>query len=247
MVAAMSADFGSITSQGDFRDDAVAASRELLKNHRGDPFAAGVSYCIVAQEGNGAEQFASVRRAGKIALVFGVCGFIAGGVIAVIAKSGGFKTDRQEWTMLGVALTCTFTGFAALFAIVRRVRKVVRECVTERLGAVPEKALRVNIENASTYNQAKVVPDDAGLVLLHPESRCLQIEGVTHRYLIHAADVADITMASGSESRSVRVVYRIGETQLGITIVPDAIGKQVWSGLTGSMGTFFDAVKQCIG
>ena len=243
----MTADFGTIRASGDFRDEAVAASRELLKGHRGDPFTAGVSYCIVAEEGNGAEQFASIRRAGKIALVFGVCGFVAGGVIAVIAKSGGFKTDHQQWTMLAVALACTFTGFASLFAVVRRVRKLVRTCVTQRLGAMPEKPLRVNIENASTYNQAKVVPDDAGLVLLHPETRCLQIEGVTHRYLIHAADVADITMATGSESRSVRIVYRIGDTLLGITIVPDAISKQVWSGLTGSMGTFFDAVKQCIG
>jgi hypothetical protein len=243
----MTAHFGTIRVSGDFREDAVAASRELLKNHRGDPFAAGVSYCIVAEQGNGAEQLASVRRAAKIALVFAVCGFVAGGVIAIIAKSGGFHSDRQEWTMLGVALTCTFTGFAALFTIVRRVRKVVRECVAQRLGAVPEKALRVNLENASTYDQMKVVPEDAGLLLLHPDTRCLQIEGITHRYLIHAADVADITMATGSESRSVRIVYRIGDTLLGITIVPDAISKQVWSGLTGSMGTFFDAVKQCIG
>ena len=146
-----------------------------------------------------------------------------------------------------VAGTILSVVFAALFTIVRRVRKVVRECVAQRLGAVPEKALRVNLENASTYDQMKVVPEDAGLLLLHPDTRCLQIEGITHRYLIYAADVADITMATGSESRSVRIVYRIGDTLLGITIVPDAISKQVWSGLTGSMGTFFDAVKQCIG
>ncbi len=245
MMAAMTANFGTIRSAGDFRDDAVAASRELLQAHRGDPFTAGVSYCIPG-EGSGAEQLQAVRRQGKLALGIGICGFVVGGIIAVIAKSGGFS-KTNEWPVLAIALACTFTGFAALITMVYRVRRVVRETVSQRLGAMPEKPLRVNIEDATTYNQMKVVPDDAGIVLLHPETRCLQIEGITHRYLVHAADVADITMASGSESRSVRVVYRIGQTLLGITIVPDAIGKQVWSGLTGSMGTFFDAVKQCIG
>src|SRR4051812_47505663 len=98
----MPANFGTIASTGDFRDDAVAASRELLKNHRGDPFAAGVSYCIVAEQGNGAEQLAAVRRAGKVALAIGVCGFVGGGVIAMIAKAGGFSSRALEWPMLAL-------------------------------------------------------------------------------------------------------------------------------------------------
>ena len=235
-----------LTTSSDFRAEAVTASTELLRAHSGDASEAGVSYCIPA-DADGRDYLAELRRRSIVAMVLGIGGIAAGGVIALIAKAQSFESNRREWTVLAIALACTLSGFAALFGMVRRIRRLVRQRVGQRLGEIPPEALRITLENAATYQQMKLVPDDAGIMLFHPAERCLAIEGITHRYLIHADDVADLSMGGGEANRSVRIVYRIGVATLGITVSPDAIAAQVLAGLTGRLGNFFDRVRACIG
>ena len=100
----------------------------------------------------------------------------------------------------------------------------------------------MGLEDTATFDRPKVIPEDVGFMLLHPEQRCVQIEGLHCRYLIHADDVNLILMPP-TKTRAVQITYHIGDVPLSLTIITDSVKKQVFWQLTGRSGTLYDVMR----
>jgi hypothetical protein len=237
----------------DFRDDAVAASEEILAGI--DPANAGVSFCLRGAE-DGEEFLRSARRRMLTIAGFGIAGIVIGGLIALWLKISGATSESDEWKKLGLALAFSGGGFVLLFTQLAMLRRLVRRRVRERLDALGEraedlKAVAITLENSFTADTPKLIPEDAGVLILQPEQRSVRIEGLTHRYFIRAEDTLSVTVAGGEmhSSPRVRVAYRIGDdgdVVLDISLTPDSTMKQVGLGLTGKVPALFDQVRACL-
>ena len=233
----------------DFREAAVAASEALLAEHGHD---ADVSYCFRTEDG--AEVLAAAKRRLLTMAGFGIAGIVVGGVIALWLKFGGASSEREEWTKLGIALAFSGTGFALLFIQLRMFRKLVRSHVRARLEAAGEQvdslaAIPVTLENSATADVGKLLPEDAGMLILTPDDRTARIEGLTHRYHIRAEDTEGVFLAGGQVHHSsprVRIAYRIGDVTLDISLAPDSTMKQVGYSLSGKAPALFDQVRACL-
>jgi hypothetical protein len=246
-----------MAGKADFRDDAVAASEALLAQrggHAADPLDAHVSFCLRAA-GEGDEVLRRAKRRLLLAGVLGFSGIVAGGLIAFWLKLHGVSSEAEEWRMLGVAAACSVGGFALLFTQISLLRRLVRRRVRERLDAMGAQTeqlrpIPVTIGSWSSGVAFKIMPEDAGLLILQPEQRSVRIEGMTHRYFIRAADCSSVTLSGGESQYSetgVRVTYRTAAAVvLDISIKPDSTMKQVGYSLSGKVPALFDQVRSCL-
>jgi hypothetical protein len=185
----------------------------------------------------------------------GFCGILAGGLIALWLKFTGVKSEQEEWHKLGVAAGCTVGGFIVVFTQLWLVRRLVRREVRKRLQALDgqdaqSRPIPVTIGSVSAGVAFKIMPEDAGLLILQPEQRRVRIEGMTHRYHIRAADCISITLSGGETEYSetkVRVVYRCGEGEvLEIAVAADSSLKQMGYQISGKVPALFDQVRACL-
>src|SRR5207247_208023 len=75
----------------------------------------------------------------------------------------------------------------------------------------------IRIEDPATFHISKLTPEDWGIAVLDEARGRVLIEGVSHRYVILARDVIEVT-ALKAATASARVTYGIGEAVLGVVI-----------------------------
>jgi hypothetical protein len=234
----------------DFREAAVAASEAVFAAHGQD---ADISFCLRTDDGEAV--FRAARRRLLTVAAFGIAGIIAGGIIALWLKISGASSESDQWMKLGIALAFSGGGIGLLFIQLKMFRKLVRSHVRARLEAAGEpleslQIVPVTLENSATVDVAKILPEDAGLLILQPDDRSVRIEGLTHRYYIRADDVEGVFLAGGQVQHSsprVRIAYRIAEaTILDISLAPDSTMKQVGYSLSGKPPALFDQVRACL-
>ena len=210
----------------DFRDAAVAASEAALDelarrdpSLRQDPLRAGVSLCLRAPGGGEA-----VRRRLKwdvvLRLVLGFAGLLGGALLAGYAerssKVAPSAVPRGPWLAVGVG--CSVVGMVSLLGAVGATRRRVRRHVRGRLTLHQAGDAVVEVEPTETFSKMKAVSEDLGLLLLYPDRRCLVVEGLTHRYLVHARDVVAVREVPGSTTVGAGILYSAGGQPLDITL-----------------------------
>lgn len=241
------------TPNADFRDEAVAASEAILMGWRklegppanADPVESGYSYCV-GTDADGSSILRRLKRKTITALVLGF-GLMILAMIPLGADSRAKKqaTPRHQAALLGLAAGAVLGGLAAFFygATVHRrlVLRVARDRITvEREGA--SRPVVITVEDGRTFEKAKAVPEDIGAVILHPASRCVQIEGVTHRYMIHADDVLEAECRKMPTSRALVIEYAIGASSLRIAIFDYRLSSESKRQLVGGRNKLFDRI-----
>jgi len=205
----------------EFRAPAVAASQRALKaaGTFADPAAAGISYCLPHLEDAPAIR-ARMRLSISVAF-FGALLSLLTSLALFAALGNGFIPKSQ--TATGVAIAAVVLGASLLLIAPKIESRYVERLLRSRRGDLwldpGRKPRLVRIENAATYNKLKPIPDDYGAVIVHPDSACLQIEGITHRYLIYAQDIRTLTMNRASAPESFNLSYAIAGERLDLTII----------------------------
>jgi hypothetical protein len=227
----------------DYRDAAVAASERLLAEHPGvDPLQTEFSYCIEIDP-----QGRQFQRRGTIGLIItatiGIAGMAMGAVFALIAR--GSQTTGEENRYLTVAVICFVAGLFLLSAFVILHRRRMLSRIRARIGEFPAGARTVNVRNAA-HQGAISRGDESAVLILYPEQRCVQLEGVTHRHLIRGQDVQAVRLIGGGEYSitAVTLTYRVGDVPLVLGLTSDRIARVMLSGTFGSW--LFDELKHCL-
>ena len=213
--------------EGDFRDAIVAASERALKRAgmpaQASPLQAGISYCVPAP----VDPSRVVCRL-KVSAFLGVgilLGSLAFGVLmAVLAVR---LTGDTIKTMLGIVGVVGGVGGVMLAGSIGSwfEARLSQAHIKRHLGdfwsdrtIVPHFA---SIENAHTYDRLKVVGDDLGILLIHPEAHCVEIEGIRFRYLIYAGDVRFLSLHKNQ--RTILLGYEVDGEQIDLAIVPRGV------------------------
>jgi hypothetical protein len=210
----------------DFREPAVKASEALLDQlqatspaHPPEALDAGISVCMPAP-GDDARVRVTLKRFALVTSLFMFGGIVAGGVVA------GFASDAQPSTrIVRLAYAAGIAGIGVLAWIGFAVGEplILKRYLMPRIGG-PEawRALSpffVRIEEAATYNRFKMMAEDLGILIPIAERRCVQIEGLSHRYLIQATDVIELRRITGTKSDVVVLSYRIGPEILSLAVI----------------------------
>jgi len=241
-------------SKRDFRDEAVTASEASLAQcgwHRqapaeGDLVESGLSYCVKAEgDGQGA-----LRRLRRRMLVAFLLGFVLLGmaIVAIGVNSRAEKTGapHSEAVMLVLAGSGVVGFLTLLFYAVTAHRRVARRLVLNRIlverGGASEPVF-VCIEDGQTFQKPKLLPEDIGAVILHPASRCVQIEGVTHRYMIYAEDVLKMDCVKAPAYQALTIEYTIDPTNLQIALFDARFTSEVKRQTIGSRNKFFHEIQ----
>lgn len=209
----------------DFRSDAVTESLRLVAAHRtkvGRVSGAERiehSYCLPIE---GGEAFRLRQRKRTLYTVVSmIVGIAIGGVMGALLKYHVIEV-ANEWTLLSVALVFSLSGFAIGFYGLITLKRAARHEIGKRIGD-PSGLLQVNLEDANTFQKLKAMPEDICLLVFHDLREILQIEGVTHRYLVRADDVIGLSSQGTTSSQAVIIHYRIGGTVLPIALMDSSL------------------------
>ena len=186
----------------------LAASNPAAAN---EPTLAGVSLCVRAP-GDGQ----AVRRREKVGvilrLIFGFGGLLAGAVLASLSseKRGPPPLGLGKGVVLGAGVACSLGGIGLMLDTPGSQRRRTRRHISRRLRLDGLRPPVVEVEETATFSKMKAVSEDVGLLLTYPETRCVVIEGLTHRYVIYAADVLQARPVQGSTTTGLGIQYLVG-------------------------------------
>jgi hypothetical protein len=222
----------------DFRQRAFDASRAALRGPRGseaahapDILAARLSLCVPTTNDADAIR-ATLRRSLVIYMVLGIGGIAAGGIIAFWRKQTHAIDGPEFDSWLYVALANSLSGFFFLFLGIRRERQFTRQVVLNRLGApLPGPAVYVDLNQPADLEKVKLVAHDVAMLFAHPQVRCVQIEGITARYVIYGQDVVRLEKVHTGKSVAVILAYQIGEAMLELALKDSG----VWAETQGQL------------
>jgi hypothetical protein len=203
---------GLLQYAGDFRSEAVEASRVLLAPVAGDVDAVAVSTCTHVEDEVNLRACLRARRQMMVTSIAGIV-VVTAGVIA-----GALGRIHNQQTLLLVAIFVSLFGLGLMLWQIWSRNAAVRRMAIAR-GVEVEPSVRcVTIENAMTYSSMKFVPEDVALVWIDPGRHCVRLEGMSHRYIIYAADVVNLAVRRGPAQTSTSVTYRMGSAQLALTL-----------------------------
>jgi hypothetical protein len=197
---------------GDFRSEAVEASQVLLAPVAGDAEAVTLSSCTRIHDDANDEVCRRFRRAMRFGTIFA----ISIGMLAVLVGGVGMLLGEELGVLIAVGLLLGVLLFSGV-SIEWRDRKV-RRLVSARGVELTPRIRCIRIENALTYNSLKVVPEDLAMVCVDPARHCVRLEGLSHRYIIYAADVTHLAVRRMPGQCSTAITYRIGAMQLALTL-----------------------------
>ena len=229
--------------RGDFRGDAIAESLALLGQSA--PEEIGISCCVP----RGADG-SSVRRRVKIVTVLSLVLLIAGvgfgGVVGFLMREHWME---ENMPFLVFALACSVAGISMGLVPTVWERRVVRRFLREHVGDVwsdpGRRPIQVSLEEAQTYGRPKILAEDIGVLMCHPEATCVVLEGVSCKYVIYGKDVVSLRLHDNS--KTVLVKYRIGQTALDVAIVPRSVGAEIKRQAQGGSFGLFDQMRQALG
>ena len=218
---------GVIGYSGDFRSAAVAESAELLAGTSLDPAEAGVSLCVKADEDPVANRYV---RFGATASSFGgiACGLLAAVVLAVsvVIENG--------------SLALAGGGFMVVVLVVILLESYWRNANARRAvrntRMVPDypRPVCFNLEDGFTFSRVKIAPDDVVLLWADPHRQVIRMEGLTHRYVIHARDVVRVQLRWAPGTNGIVIAYRIRCAELVLVLYE-------------SQGNIIETLKQLVG
>jgi hypothetical protein len=228
---------------GDFRDRAVAASRELLKGLATcDYRTVGASLCLPAGE----DGPRALKRAGRLkaavmtVLFLGTFGGLGIGLIGTQLKDPQGKETPQGKQLMIIGLVM-FGGLVIPSLIVSVAGdRVGKPFLAHRLRNQPDSLLLddpelaswvLRVEDARTYHQTKLAGEDLGIALLDPEHRRILLEGLSHRYVIRGEDVTCFWPLQAHAVISIRIDCRIGEERLALVLATTNPWFHFFSGL----------------
>ena len=110
---------------------------------------------------------------------------------------------------------------------VRRIRNKSRRAILSRVShGFPRdvEPIDIELEDAATYSTMKAMPEDVGMMFLYPTERCAVIEGLTHRYLIYADDVTELSPVTGPQSTAAGIQYNVEGVTLRLAIKRQGVG-----------------------
>ncbi len=221
----------------DFREDAVAFSQRLVAESFGRAAAdLGESLCLPVE--NPAD-LRSIKWWMLFHIVAGVGGLVAGGVLAGVSQHISESLDALEPFVIAVALICSVGGMGLLITSSHVSRNFSRRRIGERYDAVwalgsPLKPLGVSVEDASTFQKFKLVPEDAAWIGFDLARRMLLIEGIRYRYVVHAKDLVNIELLAAPTATAVAITYRVGPAVLRIALQHESIRHELRKQLIGS-------------
>ena len=231
----------------DFRFAAITASERALKSlgsrAGASPVEAGISYCVRSP----VDASALIRMLKALAI---------GGVFVILAGFGGtaifiYLAQQHLLPVLPAyigAACCGAIGYLFCFLPTMMEGRLSRKYLQKNLGNFwADKTLTpdfVSIENAHTYNQLKALAEDTGYLLIHPEAHCLEVEAISCRYLIYAADVLDLSLHANG--KTILVSYKAAGERLDLAIIPRSIVGEVKHQTLGSGRDRFHRVQQAL-
>jgi hypothetical protein len=238
----------------DFRVRAVAAS-EILRCNLPSGLShekCGVSCCLVRQP-----DLSRLRTPIKVitvaALVVGLSGLATGTIIVLLLK-GSMAADKSS--VPAIAFSCgTIVWILSMFLPTFIEGRIVRHHLPQReedsTAGSDHKGIHVALEHAPTYGAIKILPEDVGLIYIHPEACYVRISGLSYDYIIQSKDVAGLSLHSNG--KSVLLSYKVGKERLDLVIVPrsllaalkhQALGKRQ---ALGSSQSLFAKIQQALG
>lgn len=219
-----------VSYSGDFRSAAVAASEAALEGAGvvsvvDDLTVAGFSVCVPARHDREGVR-ARLRRDLMIhqVVVMACLGLtwlsVFGGMFLVANGSPRVGAAMVVGGLFGGLLSMVVIGPMNIptFLTRRRLRQVA---VPKPSLAVSEPVWMVCIENPESRSKMKLVGEDRALLYCDGARRLLVMEGISHRYVIRAADVVGLRVSYHLLSQFVIVSYRVAESQtvLQLTLV----------------------------
>jgi len=219
----------------DFREAAVEESLRLVSMASGRPVEdLGVSLVLpVAPSRRDTLQWMGWMT--LLRLVLGIGGVVAGGVLAWASRTL-MERGLPEWQIMSIAAFCSIGGILLLFNWFF-IRAGVRRALGERYARVQQfstsrSPLCTGVEDARTFVQMKLLPEDLVWIAFDSASKRLIMEGLLFRYVIHAADVLFVGEVSGTTATGVQVTFRVGNIVIAITMQMESIWyelrRQTW-------------------
>jgi hypothetical protein len=147
-----------------------------------------------------------------ILLVAGILLALASDSLSVMLKFDLHLLIPIGIGMVSFALIVILVGAGIQALIVRAMLRAVyrslkRSSATERIRVV-------DIENPLTSSRVKVLVDDKALLYCDASRRLIIVEGVFHRYAIHAPDVISCTHRRNFPTSYVFVTYRVASSPI---------------------------------
>jgi hypothetical protein len=219
-------------AEPDFRDRAVAASRELLDDEGlARPWEVDTSCCRPTGEGR-REVRSSAWWKMKVLLLTLVLLFAMLGLGAWASEQkdplGGRPPLASALMAVGVAGAIADAVF--MLAMLFAGDGIQKRLLSRRLGARPGSLLEASaglptrlmrLENAQTYHVQKLAPEDLCVCAFDRPNRRVLMEGISHRYVVRDVDVTSFWPLQSGDKVSVRIDYRVGDEPLALVLAAD--------------------------
>ena len=204
----------------DFRAEAVRKSYAILAQaSMVKPESLDASLCLPVAGGRKVLRLHSIVSYALVILAFVVMGIAC----FLLGENSPTVTPRQyvgiAFCALGFGLLVTRGAWSA--AVARILLSKRSGCLLGRSGG---KRYWAEIEDLETVQVTKVETEDSGFCELDPAGRHLLVEGSVCRYIIRAEDVVSTNMRAQYAYSGMDIVYRIGDTELGLSVSLSAPG-----------------------
>ena len=234
----------------DFRTAAAAESVRLTARHGGVP-PRDRSLCLPV-EGADAGVLRAHRRWVVARLALGIGGLVCGAWVLVADQVWG-PFPGGDGVMMATALCCTVGGLGVLccngLIHARFTRKHLglryHDLVADHPGFTP---IFVGVESPFTFDTFKAVPEDLGFLALDPARGTLRVEGLLHRYVVHADETTRVHRVAAPTGASGTVVdCRVGNVPFAFVMQRDSVRHELrrqtigvrhdplWEGVLGTL------------
>lgn len=231
-----------VSSGGDFRDGAVAATRVVLtEDEQAHPGDFDASSCLPTGEGRRAVRSAAWWPL-KLQLLTFILLFAALGLAAWAeqVKDPQGRQPSYARALVWVGGIGTVVDGVFMLVVLFGGTAIQKSFLARRLARRPGSLLEgcdrlhsrvLRLEDAKTYHKQKLCPEDVCLCVFDRPNRRVLLEGVSHRYLIRADDVATLWPLQSGDKISLRIDYRIGEEPLSVVLAADNPLSHVFHGV----------------
>lgn len=207
----------------DFRSEACLISARFLAargltNAYPDLTRCDASLCVPAPHDRDAVR-ARLRRA-----ILGTS-FVGFGFLIVGAIFGATNDSLPLPRDISISIAIAFgaVGMLTTFSMVNVQNALVRRELRRLAASIPafnptENIINLSIENPETLRVVKVVTEDFALCYCDASRQLIVIEGISHRYVIRAADIISMNIHQPASTRFAVIVFQIADSSTTLQI-----------------------------